>query len=231
MNLVPPEREQGMPGACCTRGLVCKGRRKAHTSIQVQPEHSGIPCAMALRLMPRSPWRRIRLASITADLMAQSIRSDRIRHRQLGTSNGCRDHTVLPYASAPYVLRDVFAHGQPPCEQLLAPDAAASTATRPNVRDDGQRPSSRDGMAGFVRVIWGRREADYFCNRDWTGQISLKLLEKIAPARTSILFAMQDTNDGCHVAGAVDPHPEARASCVSKDEGRAAPTRNCPHST
>jgi hypothetical protein len=24
MNLVPPEREQGMPGACCTRGLVCK---------------------------------------------------------------------------------------------------------------------------------------------------------------------------------------------------------------
>ena len=23
LNLVPPEREQGMPGACCTRGLVC----------------------------------------------------------------------------------------------------------------------------------------------------------------------------------------------------------------
>jgi hypothetical protein len=29
-----------------------------------------------------------------------SIRSDRIRRRQLGTSNGCRDHTVLPYAAA-----------------------------------------------------------------------------------------------------------------------------------
>ena len=38
----------------------------------------------------------------------------------------------------------------------LAPDAAASTATRPNVRDDGQRPSSRDGMAGVVGVICGR---------------------------------------------------------------------------
>jgi hypothetical protein len=48
MNSSPPRkrREQGMPGACCTRGLVCKMERDAHTSIQVQPEHSGIPCAM-----------------------------------------------------------------------------------------------------------------------------------------------------------------------------------------
>ena len=46
MNLVPPEREQGMPGACCTRGLVCIVEIEAHTSIQVQPEQPGIPCAM-----------------------------------------------------------------------------------------------------------------------------------------------------------------------------------------
>src|SRR5437870_13866270 len=90
----------------------CAMRRRVRTrAIQVQPEHSGIPCAMALRLMPSSPWRRIRLASITAGLMAQSIRLDQMRHRQLGTSHGCRDHTVLPYASAPYVLRAVLAHG------------------------------------------------------------------------------------------------------------------------
>jgi hypothetical protein len=40
------KRAQGMPGACCTRGLVCKTVRKTHTSIQVQSEHSGIPRAM-----------------------------------------------------------------------------------------------------------------------------------------------------------------------------------------
>ena len=35
-----------MPDARCTRGLVCKiVRKKAHTSIQVQRRHSGIPCA------------------------------------------------------------------------------------------------------------------------------------------------------------------------------------------
>ena len=37
-----------MPGARCTRGLVCKMQKKAHTSIQVQRRQSGIPCAMVL---------------------------------------------------------------------------------------------------------------------------------------------------------------------------------------
>src|SRR2546430_9834567 len=40
MNFVPPEREQGMPGACCTRGLVCNGvDRCAH-------EHTGTAGAL-----------------------------------------------------------------------------------------------------------------------------------------------------------------------------------------
>src|SRR5947208_7357275 len=39
-ELVPPEREQGMPGACCTRGLVCNGvDRCAH-------EHTGTAGAL-----------------------------------------------------------------------------------------------------------------------------------------------------------------------------------------
>ena len=161
--------------------------------------HSGIyfPCAMALRLMPCSPRRRIRLASVASELTVRIARLSFANLRRLDTSNGRQDHTVLPYAASsaknlnrpsagqPKIwrrrlsavrLRAMFAHGSPPCEHIHAPDAAASTATRPNVRDDGQRPSSRDGMAGFVRVIWRGREADYFCNRDWTGQITLKFL-------------------------------------------------------
>ena len=100
--------------------------------------------------------------------------------RRLDTSHGCQNHTFLPYASAPVVctLCPLTDQG-PPCEHHHAPDAAASTATRPNVRDDGQRPSNRDGMAGFVAVIWGRGEEVYFCERDWTGKITLKLLWKI----------------------------------------------------
>ena len=51
-------------------------------------------------------------------------------------------------------LRAVLAHGEnPPCDHFHAPDAAASTATCPNVRDDGQRPSSRDRMARVLLLI------------------------------------------------------------------------------
>lgn len=35
-------------------------------------------------------------------------------------------------------------------------------------------------MAGILAVIWGDREQVYFCGGDWTGQIGLKLLRKIA---------------------------------------------------
>jgi hypothetical protein len=38
-------------------------------------------------------------------------------------------------------------------------------------------------MAGVVGVIWASREAEYFCERDWTGQITLKLLGKIDLSR------------------------------------------------
>ena len=65
-------RAQGIPGARCTRGLVCKIVRKTHTSIQVQRRHSGIPCAMVLRLMARSSRRRIRLATVIGELTVLS---------------------------------------------------------------------------------------------------------------------------------------------------------------
>ncbi len=88
-------RMHAAPAVSCAR--MCK---EAHTSIQVQRRQSGIPCAMVLRLMPRSPRRRIRLATVAAGLIADRTRLGRFRHRQLGTSNGCRDHTVLPYATS-----------------------------------------------------------------------------------------------------------------------------------
>src|SRR5258708_28693045 len=65
-------RAQGTPGACCTRGLACNMcREHAH-------EHTGTvgafprPCAMALRLMPRSPRRRIRLVTVVGELTVLS---------------------------------------------------------------------------------------------------------------------------------------------------------------
>ena len=90
-----------MPGALLhPRSRAQMHLRSAHTSIQVQPEQPGIPCAMGLRLMPRSPWRRIPLASITDELTARMTRLSAANLRQLDTSHGCQDHTVLPYAAS-----------------------------------------------------------------------------------------------------------------------------------
>ena len=64
------ERAQGMPGARCTRGLVRKmesGCAHEHTG---SAEASGIPCVMALRLMPCSPRRRIRLVTVVGGFAA-----------------------------------------------------------------------------------------------------------------------------------------------------------------
>jgi hypothetical protein len=56
----PQGRAQGRPGARCTRGLVCiDAHRNAHTSIQVQRKHSGLPCAMALRPIRALPGDRL----------------------------------------------------------------------------------------------------------------------------------------------------------------------------
>ena len=139
---------------------------------------------MALRLMPSSPRRRIRLASVATGLMAD--RSGWIEFATgsltpatgAGTTRFCR--TLQRRSSCAPLSLTV----KPPCNQSCARDAAASIATCPNVRDDGQRPSLRDRMAGVVLLIWGNGEADYFCARGWTGQITLKLLCKIARART-----------------------------------------------
>ena len=77
MNLVPRKKEGAGNAGCLLhpRSRVHKCAEEAHTSIQVQTEQSGIPCAMALRLMPCSPRRRIRLVTVVSGLAADQARS------------------------------------------------------------------------------------------------------------------------------------------------------------
>src|SRR3978361_1625360 len=95
---------------------------KTHTSIQVQRRTSDIPCAMALRLITRSPRRRIRLVTVIGELTASPRPVGPACLRQLDTSNGCRNHTTSPYAAtrlrqrlrrakASFVCALLFAHG------------------------------------------------------------------------------------------------------------------------
>ena len=47
------DRVRAAPAVSCALCI----KKKTHMSIQVQRKHSGLPCAVALRPMPCSPWR------------------------------------------------------------------------------------------------------------------------------------------------------------------------------
>src|ERR1700760_2968543 len=88
-------------------------------SIQVRRIHSGLPCAMALRLIRALPGDPALLSPSSAGLTAN-----------LTPTLGRQDHTLSPYASMSNVLRH-----------------DASTAACPNVSDVGRHPlsSGQDG--------------------------------------------------------------------------------------
>ena len=201
-----------MPGARCTRGLVCKFvQRNAHTSIQVQRKHSGIPCAMALRLMPCSPRRRIRLVTVAAGLIAETIRLDHIGHRQLGTSNGCRDHTVLPYATTPFVLRAVAAHEvQARPAITLRANAAASTASHPAFVTIAIRPSCRERMGRAGRTDLPDGESEIFLLKGLDRFLSRRL---ICPSGAGVGWAKALLRRAHHLTSSIAEGWWARGAC------------------
>ena len=140
---------------------------------------------MVLRLMPSSPRRRIHLASVADGLKDCSDPVGSTHLRRLDTSNGCRDHTVLPYAAFPgfaqrlgraqpvFALRFIQAlapvvcavrsltDDKPALRPRHAPDAAASTATRPSFVTMANAPLGGTGWGRDVKVIWGWRQGKF----------------------------------------------------------------------
>jgi hypothetical protein len=126
--VVPQKREQGMPDARCTRGLVCK-MEKTHTSIQVQRRQSGIPCAMALRLTSRSPrriglccLRRLRIAGSSAPGRADLPSADLTPTTE---ASGPHDFAVRFSTARQHVLSSLTGRS-PPCNPI-----ARTTLPRP----------------------------------------------------------------------------------------------------
>ena len=102
------DRVRAAPAVSCAFDAL----ENAHTSIQVQRKHSGLPCAMALRLI-RAPWR---------PCCATIARVMRKHHRQLDASIGASG----PHDFAVRCMPSVHAH-------KARGGTAASTASRTNV--------------------------------------------------------------------------------------------------
>jgi hypothetical protein len=156
-----------MPGCPMHPQPVCK---KTHTVVATgSPGSTGIPCAMVLTAYSAlSPATSSFLSPSSANWRLCETRSGPQNLRRLDTSNGCQDHTASPSATrlrqeasaCVHIHRSVGEHRSiavrlravirsraksPPCDYVCAPGAAASTASHPNVRDDGQRPSLGTG--------------------------------------------------------------------------------------
>jgi hypothetical protein len=132
----------GMPGAWCTRSLVCAwGGEYAHEySQRVHRRHPAFPAQWFYGLYRALPGDRAFLPPSHADQSAH-----------LTPASGRQDHTFLPSAWVPFVSDTACVHRIPP-----------------RVRDDREPPLRWDETARDIPVFRGRREAEYFSDRDWT---------------------------------------------------------------
>ena len=85
-----------------------------------------------------------------------------------------QDHTTSPSAATSFV-RALFA-------RLTLPRPSHPV---PNVRDDRDTPLLWTGTAETVSLIWGKREAEYFCAKGWTG---FRVQRKFCPSGKSLAF-------------------------------------------
>jgi hypothetical protein len=126
-----------MPDARCTRGLVCKRAQEHAHEHTGQRRQSDIPCAMALRLISRSPrsiglscLRRLRIAGLSAPGRADLPSADLTPTIE---ASGPHDFAVRFGTARQHALKT--AHGvYPALQSHRAHDALASTASHPNVR-------------------------------------------------------------------------------------------------
>ena len=150
-------KQEGAGNAGCAlhpRSRVQKCARKTHTSIQVQRRHirhslrNGFTAYAVI-----SPATNSFLSPSSADMDCLSPVGP-TRLRRLDTSNGCQNHTVLPYAATSFVCAPFATHGSfanPPCDHISRPTPPRPPHPIPTFGDDGQRPFLRDRMAGTPR--------------------------------------------------------------------------------
>jgi hypothetical protein len=150
------KRAQGMPGALLAP-IASRGNEKNHTSIVTTgtPLSPAFPARMVLRFPSRSSRRPGFVASVVGAM--QSIVAN------LAPASGCQNHTTSPSAHASFVRRGHLRPSHP----------------APNVRDDREAPLLRSaGRGELVKMICPTGIAKFFCEKDWTTQITLNRLMK-----------------------------------------------------
>src|SRR5216683_608977 len=121
--------------------------------------------------MSCSPRDQALLPPSSAEQGFVTARLGRRNSADLTPASGRQDHTISPSAisiSRPPALRSLTDLSTRPAIHR-AQNAAASTASRPYVRDDRDTPLSVGWDESRIMVFLPDREANYFCRRDSTG--------------------------------------------------------------
>jgi hypothetical protein len=152
--------QEGAGNAGCTlhprsRAQICA--KNTHTSIQVQRRRSDIPCAMALRLMTRSPRgvglscpRRLRIAGSSAPGRADLPSADLTPTAE---ASGPHDFTVRFSIARQHALGSLTGRKTRPAVPIARTMPPRPPHPIPTFGNDGQRPFLRNRMAGVVKVI------------------------------------------------------------------------------
>src|SRR5260370_1344656 len=180
------KRAQGKPGARCTRGLVCKVvRRNAHehtgSAESIRPSlRNGFTAYAALSPATNSSCHRHRRIK---GFVAPGWADENLR--RFDTSNGCQDHTVLPYAAArlrqkaspgfgAVVLREEYRSRDKPALRLpCAPTLPRPPHPVPTFVTMANAPLLGPGWDELVSVICPTAKAKYFCKGGWTENTDL----------------------------------------------------------
>jgi hypothetical protein len=156
----PPKEGVGNAGCPRTRSRACSvvSTRVSHHEYAGNTRHSR---TMVLTVSSALPGDEFVLSPSSSDMACLSPVGP-TRLRQLSTSNGCQDHTALPYATASVVCAP-FDRSRTEARPATthAPDAAASTASRPASMTMANAPLG-DGTAGDIDLSRVGRKQNYF---------------------------------------------------------------------
>jgi hypothetical protein len=154
-----------MPGARCTRGLMCKKDSENAHEHTGQRRQSDIPCAMALWLIASSP-RRSGFVCHRRPVEMAGLRpvGPASPPRDLTPTMRRQDHTLSPYANNIIRQRAVRSLTGPKARPAsrFTPDAAASTASRPASLTIRIRPSVGQDGEGFISDLGLRKTRIFF---------------------------------------------------------------------
>jgi hypothetical protein len=130
-----PLSTEGAGNAGCAlhpRSRVQNAQRERTRAYRFSGGNPASPAQWLDGLYRALPGDEFFVVTVISEFAAQHVRLELLCLRGLNTSNGCQDHTALPYASCVARLARCVSltRFSSPCDHLHARDAKASTASR-----------------------------------------------------------------------------------------------------